>query len=119
LLWLKHQGGIEHYLEDQHGERRHAECCHRRHLDRERQQDFQGMETHAGGHVDIEIGVVHAVKTPQRRHVMEDDVLTVDHEIERDHPERERRPGRQCQQIEQPPAVRSRDQGDADRSGRR
>ena len=76
------------------------------------------METHAGGHVDIEIGVVHTVQPPQRRHVMEDDVLTVNHQIERDHAERDRRPGRQRQQIEQPPAALGRDQRDADGSGR-
>ena len=82
---VEHRRGVEQHLEDQHRERRHAERHDRRHLDRQREHDFERMEAHAGGHVDIEIGVVHAVQPPQHRHVMEDDMLEVDHQIERDH----------------------------------
>ena len=49
----------------------------------ERDQDFERMEAHPGGDVDIEIGVVHAVQPPEHRHLVEDDVLHVDGEIER------------------------------------
>ena len=41
------------------------------------------MEAHAGGDVDIEVGVVHAVQPPQHRHLVKDDMLQVDREIER------------------------------------
>jgi hypothetical protein len=35
------------------------------------------MEAQAGGHVDVEVGVVHAVQPPKSRHPMEDDVPAV------------------------------------------
>ena len=44
-----------------------------------------GMEAHAGGHVEVEVGVMHAVQPPQHRHGMEQHVLQVDGEVEQDH----------------------------------
>ena len=41
---------------------------------------------------------MHAMQPPQHRYVMENDVLRVDHEIKRDHAERDRRRARQAQQ---------------------
>ena len=49
----------------------------------ERDQDLDRMEAHAGGDVDVEIGMMHPVQPPQHRHFVEDDVLQVDREIER------------------------------------
>ena len=43
------------------------------------------MEAHARRHVELEVGVVHAVQPPQRRHRVEQHVLQVDREIEQDH----------------------------------
>ena len=99
---VEHRGGVEQHLEDEHGERRNAERHHRRDLDRQREQDFQRMEAHAGGHVDVEIGVMHAVQPPQHRHVMKDDVLDVDDEIEREEAEHDARPPRQAGRVNRP-----------------
>ena len=41
------------------------------------------MKAHAGGDVDVEIGMVHAMQPPQHRHFVEDDMLHVDDQIER------------------------------------
>jgi len=56
---------------------------------------FERMETGAGGDVEIEIGVVHAMQAPQNRHGVEHDVLKVDREIEHEDGDNDRRPGRQ------------------------
>ena len=39
------------------------------------------MKARPGGHVEIEVGVVHAVQAPQGRHGMKHDVLKIDGEI--------------------------------------
>ena len=44
---------------------------HHGELDEHGEHDLDGVEAHARGHVDVEVGVVHAVQPPQRRHPME------------------------------------------------
>ncbi len=73
------------------------------------------MKPHAGGHVDVEVGVVHPVQPPEHRHVVEDDVLHVDDEIEEDEADDRRQPAGQRKQVQQSPALLSRQQGGADR----
>ena len=53
-----------------------------RDLDRHRHENLDRMKAHAGGDIDIEIGMMHAVQPPQPRHVVEDIMLGIDHEIE-------------------------------------
>jgi hypothetical protein len=40
------------------------------------------MEARAGRDVDVEVGVVHAMQPPQRRHGVEHHMLQVDGEVE-------------------------------------
>ena len=42
------------------------------------------MEPGPSGHIEIEVGMMHAVQAPQRRHGMEHDVLQIDGKIQRD-----------------------------------
>ena len=44
------------------------------------------MKARPGGHVEIEVGVVHAVQAPQGRHGMKHDVLKIDGEIKQRDP---------------------------------
>ena len=76
------------------------------------------METPAGGDVDVEIGVMHAVHSPQHRHFVEQDMLRVDDEIE--HEEADERSHRKPQsgKMEEPPAASGGEQGGAHHGGR-
>ena len=79
---VEHRGGVEQHLEDQHGDGRRAQRRDHAELDAHRQQDLDRVEARAGRHVELEVGVVHAVQPPQRRHGVEQHVLQVDGEIE-------------------------------------
>src|ERR1043166_1052516 len=79
---VEQRGGVEHHLEHKDRDRRNAKSDHHRDLDQHGKQDFDRMKPHAGGHVDVEVGVMHAMQAPQQRHHMERDVLRVDREIE-------------------------------------
>ena len=76
-----------------------------RELDQHRQQDLDRMKARAGGHVEVEIGVMHPVQAPQQRHRVEHDVLQVDGKIEDDRPKRERPPDRHVEIVEHSPAT--------------
>ena len=91
---VEHRGGVEQHLEDQHCDCRRAERRDDAELDPHGQQNLDRMEAHAGGHVELEIGMVHAVQPPERRHRMEQHVLEVDGEIEKDHRGDDGEPGR-------------------------
>ena len=41
------------------------------------------MEAHTGRHVDVEIGVMHPMQSPQQRHFVKKHVLQIDRKIER------------------------------------
>ena len=82
---VEHRGGVEQHLEDQHRHGGRAERGDDAELDAHRQQDLDRVEARAGRHVEVEIGVVHAVQPPERRHGVEQHVLQVDGEIEQDH----------------------------------
>ena len=74
-----------------------------------------GWKRSAGGHVELEVGVVHAVQPPQHRHGMEQHVLQVDGEVEEDHRGDDGEPGRRVESLEQAPAVRLGEKSHADR----
>ena len=111
---VEHRGGVEQHLEDQHRHGRRAEGGDDAELDTHRQQDLDRMEAHAGRHVELEVGVVHAVQPPQRRHRMEQHVLQVDGEIEQDDRGDDGKPGRRVQRVQESPAMFLGEQGHAD-----
>ena len=47
--------------------------------------DLDRMETRASGHVEVEVGVMHPMHTPQRGHRVKHHVLEVDGGIEQHH----------------------------------
>ena len=47
--------------------------------------DLEGVKARARRHVEIEVGVVHPVQSPQQRDGMEHHVLQIDGEVERQH----------------------------------
>ena len=48
-------------------------------------QDLDRVKAHARGHVEFQIGVMHAMQPPQRRHGMKQHMLQVDRKVEKDH----------------------------------
>ena len=51
------------------------------------------MEAHAGRHIDIEVGVMHAVQPPQHRDMVKNKMLRVDRQIQNQEAENGREPG--------------------------
>jgi hypothetical protein len=72
------------------------------------------MEARPGRHVDLKVGVVHAVQPPKGRDGMEQHVLQVDGEIERHHGEQHAGPWRQIEYMEQAPSSCLGNQGEPD-----
>ena len=103
---VEHRRGIEQHLEDQHGHGRRAERRDDGELDPHREQDLDRVEARSGRDVELEVGMMHAVQPPQRRHGMEQHVLQVDREIERNDGQQNRKPRGQADDIKEPPAAR-------------
>jgi hypothetical protein len=76
-----------------------------------------GWKARAGGEVVVQVGVMDPVQPPQRGHGVEEHVLHPDHEVEHDHRNEHREPARQVDRVEQPPALRAREERHADRGG--
>ena len=76
------------------------------------------MEANAGGDVDVEIGMMHAVQPPQHRHLVEDNVLSIDDEIEDQKAQHRGKRERQCGEMEESPSAPGREQRGAYRRGR-
>ena len=106
VAMVEHRGGIEQDFEDQHGRRRRPECCDHGELDPGRQQDFNRVKAQARGHVELEVGVMHAMQPPQRRHGVKEDVLQIDREVQEDDRKDNARPRRQRDDIEETKSVR-------------
>ena len=77
------------------------------------------MEARAGGDVEIEIGVMHPVQAPQRRHGMEHHVLQPDEKIQNHDRGKHGQPVRDLDVIEQAPAMFIRNSGHAHRGSRK
>ena len=87
-------------------------------LDRQGNENLERVEAHAGGDVDVEIGMMHAVQPPQHRHLVEHNVLSIDDEIEDQKAQHRGERGRQPGEMEQPPSALGREQRRAHRRGR-
>lgn len=62
-----------------------------------------GVETNTGGEINIQVGMVHHVQSPERRDGMVQDMLQVDRKIQGEHPNHHFQPGGKIQLVEQPP----------------
>ena len=111
---IEHGGAVQQYLENQHGHGRRPDDDNGGQLEQHRKQDLDRMEAGAGRHVEIQVGMVHAVQPPQRRHGVKHDVLEIDDQIEHDDRERHLEPEGQRDQVEQAPAAFRRQQRQPD-----
>ena len=114
---VEHGGGIEQNFEKEDAERRCADRGNGGKLNYERQEYLGGMEPGAGGDIDVQVSMVHAMKPPQDRLVMKDPVLNVDHQIEREPGSNDGNPARDRHDIEQTPSVTLYPKSEADRAG--
>ena len=110
---VEHRGRVEQHLEDHHRQHGWAEHGDGGELDQHRQRDLDRVETRAGGQVIVQVGVVHLVQPPQRRHGVHHHVLQPDHEVHRNHRQRHGQPERHVEVVEQTPAVGHAESGDA------
>jgi len=61
IAMVEHARGVEQDLEDQDGDRRRPQQDDGCRLDAHGKQDFDRVEPQAGGHVEIQVGVMHHV----------------------------------------------------------
>src|SRR6185503_20306122 len=103
---IEHRRDVESDFKEQHGERRSAQRQDDEELDAERKENLDGMKTRTGGYIDVQIGMVHAVKPPENRGGVKEAVLEVNRQIEHEQREQHFHPGRPGENVEQPPAAR-------------
>jgi hypothetical protein len=107
---VAHRGGVQKHLKDQDGEGWRAKEDDHGEFDEHREHDLHRMEAQSCRHVELKIGMMHSVQPPERRNGMEENVLPVDREIEKDDREGQGDGGRNLEKIENAPAVRLPDQ---------
>ena len=79
---IEHRGRVEKDFKNQNRNSRRSQRRDRAKLDRHREQNFDRMKAQAGGHVELEIGMMHPMQPPEGRDRVKEDVLQVDGEIE-------------------------------------
>jgi hypothetical protein len=72
------------------------------------------MEPQAGGHIEIEVCVMHHVQSPKHRNGVMQDVLGIHHKGQRHHTDEHLYLTRQGKLVEQPPTLLCREQGHTD-----
>jgi hypothetical protein len=73
---------IQEPLKSHNGPGHGAQQHHDSRLVAQREQDFKRMEAQAGGGVEVEIGMVHAMQSPQQWNRMEHHVLEIQGGVE-------------------------------------
>lgn len=81
---VEQRGGVEEDFEEQDCQRRRSQGGDYSELDHHRQGNLDWVETVAGGCVNVEIRMMHAVQAPKDRDAVEDPMLKVNGEIEQD-----------------------------------
>ena len=79
---IEHGAGVEDHLEQEHGEGRGAERDHHGDLPQHGERDLDRVEAHRRGHVDVAVGVMHLMQPPEDRHLVRDEMLKPDGEVE-------------------------------------
>ena len=116
---VEHGRAVQHHFEYHHRHCRSAQHRDCGQLDPHGQHNLEGVKTHSGGHIEIQIGVVHPVHPPQQRHGMEHHVLKVDDQVQRRQRERHRYRERNGVRVQQPPAALLRKEGHPHRQKRK
>ena len=96
---------VQHHFEHHHGRRRRPQGQDQSDLDRDGQQDFQRVKTHARGRINGQVRVMHPVQAPQHRNVVNRDMLGIDGKVHQQQGNPESRPAVQPEQGKQPPAL--------------
>ena len=115
---IEHRRGVEQDFKNHHPQRRCAEHHHRAQLDDHRQQYLDRMEADPRRHVDVEVGMVHAMQPPQQGDGVEQHVLGVDDQVEQDDGNEDRQPIRDRDHVQHSPAIGFGDQREPDRRSR-
>src|SRR5207245_4203591 len=105
IAMVEHGSGIEKNFKKEDAKRRRADRGNSGKFYYQGQEDFDGMEARAGGNVDIQIGVVHAMESPKDRLVMKRPVLKVNDQIEHEDGSGDGNPARYRRNVEQTPAM--------------
>jgi hypothetical protein len=92
---VEQAGGVEKYLKDDDRNGIQSQKGHGGHLDSHGQKDFYGMEADAGCDIEIEIGMVNAMETPESGDEVKHGMLKIDDEIEANHTDHDSRPVRE------------------------
>ena len=82
---------------------------HHHDLPQHRQRDLDRVKAHRRGHVDVAVGVMHLMQAPEQRHLVRDEMLRPDGEVEREQRDHDLEPIRPSELVQQPDAVRLRD----------
>ena len=90
----------------EHGQRRRANRRNDGELDEHREHNLDRVEAQPCRHVKFQIGMMHAMQPPQRRHRMKQHVLEVDREVEHEDRGEQRKPIRQPDHVQQAEAAR-------------
>lgn len=76
---------VQGCLENQHRQKRRAEHGHGHQLDGFGYHDFDGMKPQPDRYIEVQIGIVHHVQSPEHRNGEVQNVLRVDRQIQQDH----------------------------------
>ena len=98
---VEHGAGVEDHLEQEHRERRSAEQYDHDDLPQHGERDFDRVKAHRRGDVDVAVGVVHLMQAPEDRHLVGDEMLKPDGEVEHEQRDHELEPIRPVDLIEQ------------------
>ena len=102
---VEHGHAVQDDLEEDHRHHRRPQDQDDGELDQHGQDDLDGVEARPGGQVVVQVRVVDPVQPPQGGHRVDHDVLEPDDQVQGDHRQEDRQPGREGDLIEQPPAL--------------
>ncbi len=102
---VEERAGVERDLEDEDGERRRAKRGHHAEFQPHREENLGRMEADAGRHVEFQVGMVHPVQPPEERHGMEEHVLEIDREVERENGDGDGEPAGDREGVQKAPVM--------------
>jgi len=102
---VEHCSPVEDYFKKNYRENGRAKGSDGSHLDKHADDYFDRMKAKSGGHINIQVSVVHHVHPPEERYSMEHDMLQIDNKIKGQNAQQDGKPVRQIEDIEKPPAL--------------
>ncbi len=104
---VEHRSAVQEHLEDHYRKEWGTKRGYDGYLYYRGDYNLHGMEAKPGSDVEVQVGVVHHVEAPEKRHRMEHDVLKIYHEVQHHKAYHYRRPVGHAYVSEEaiPPAV--------------